>query len=325
MVHSSLKNSGLAAWFKVVQVQRVMLMILAIIGIGVASYPAAASWLTDRAQQSQIDAYARHVEENDSVELQAALKAAKAYNKTLPSGPLRDPYSTSIVPPDATFSSYSKQMRVSGTDVMGQLNVPSANINLPIYHGTDASSLDRGVGHLFGSSLPIGGKGTHSALTGHSGLPNGAMFTSLHDVKKGDIFSTSALGKTAYYRVDQISVVLPEETSKLALDRDKDYVTLITCTPVNVNTHRLLIRGERIPAPAEKSELVSAASQNSFPWWIFLPLIVLGGVSAVLFWPKRQAADEKVSLETKKSGAHGSRSTFDREDGSFKKDLESAR
>ncbi|QIM19200.1 class C sortase [Leucobacter coleopterorum] len=286
-------KSAVLKRLKSVTLQRVIMMAVAVVGVGIAVYPPAASWLTDRAQQSQIDAYAKHIESASSDELDGLLKKARDYNESLPNGPLQDPFSASGETPELATRDYLKQMKVVDTDVMAELNVPSAKINLPIYHGTGASSLDRGVGHLFGSSLPVGGEGTHSVLTGHSGLPNGAMFTSLHGVKKGDTFTISALGETIYYRVDQIKVVLPDDTTHLALEKNKDLVTLITCTPVNVNTHRLLIRGERIPAPTKKSELVSAATKAEFPWWIFPPIVVLGGISAILFWPNKKVRQQR--------------------------------
>ena len=133
---------------------------------------------------------------------------------------------------------------------MGTIKVPKQSINLPIYHGTSEEALASGAGHLYGTSLPVGGKSTHSVITGHRGLVEAMMFTRLDEVKKGDFFYIEVMGETLGYKVDNISVILPDDTSKLRIAPGEDRVTLMTCTPYGVNTHRLLISGHRVSIPA---------------------------------------------------------------------------
>ena len=141
---------------------------------------------------------------------------------------------------------YKKTLDVTGTGIMGYVEIPKINVSLPIYHGDDQAILQIAIGHIPGTSLPVGGKGTHSVLSGHRGLPSARLFTDIDQLKKGDIFMLQVMDNTLTYKVDQISVVLPSDMSKLQIDSNQDYCTLMTCTPYGVNTHRLLVRGHRI-------------------------------------------------------------------------------
>ena len=134
---------------------------------------------------------------------------------------------------------------------MGSVSIPKINVTLPIYHGTDKEILQIGVGHIEGTSLPVGGANTHCAISGHRGLTSSKLFTDIDQLAEGDVFKLSVLGETLTYEVDQIRIVLPDELNDLKIERDQDYCTLITCTPYGVNTHRLLVRGHRIPNDAE--------------------------------------------------------------------------
>lgn len=179
-------------------------------------------------------------------ELKKALENAKAYNDSLShSNILIDPFSKEAV--EAASEHYEEQLNLTGNGIMGYVNIPCIDEELPIYHGTAANTLERGVGHLIGSSLPIGGIGTHSVLTGHSGMANNKMFTDLTSLKVGDVFYLNVLNDTLAYQVDQIEKVLPYDSSLLGTVQGHDYCTLVTCTPLGVNTHRLLVRGTRIP------------------------------------------------------------------------------
>ena len=187
--------------------------------------------------------YDKAVEQLDTMELIAEKERAVAYNKTLQSGT------------DNTFSrealaeaeeSYWHLLNVRGDGIMGYIQIPKIGVELPIYHGTAEETLDKGVGHLLGTSLPVGGIGTHSVLTGHSGLAGTRMFSDLDQLKIGDVFYARVLDETHAYMVLDINTVLPEDTSKLEIDPQRESVTLVTCTPFGVNTHRLLVRGERI-------------------------------------------------------------------------------
>lgn len=161
--------------------------------------------------------------------------------------------------------------------------VPSIDVYLPIYHGTDSESLEKGAGHLENSSLPVGGKGTHSIISAHTGLPSAKMFDNLTEVKEGDVFYIHVLNRTLAYEVDQIKVVLPENVSDLLIDKNKDYVTLVTCTPYGINSHRLLVRGTRIPYKEAKKKDNSKKKGNTM-WKAYALMLVLAVVLIILLW-----------------------------------------
>ncbi|WGD36933.1 class C sortase [Lysinibacter sp. HNR] len=272
--------------------QRISLLLATILGLSVTLYPTAATWFTDTAQGGTLDAFANLAEHLPNDEKQRILDAAHDYNESLPQGELRDPYSlpnnTSSPSSDVT-DDYFKQLNLEGIDVMARVRIPSINVDIPTYHGTSMETLDRGSGHILGSSLPVGGEGTHSVITAHAGLPHARMFTDLPRVKKGETFSVTVLDEVLTYRVDQITVVEPHDISNLTITPGKDYLTLITCTPLHINSHRLLIRGERIPTPVGDPQLVSAQYQSAFPWWILIFVGLSAGAAVLLFTPARSA------------------------------------
>lgn len=265
---------------------------MTVVGLATMLYPTAASWFTSQAQAASIDAYAteaKHLPEGTKREL---LQRAREYNKSLPVGMLRDPYSEQNgkepgASGDAVTEDYLGQLRVPGTDTLAQLSIPDINVNIPVYHGTSAKTLDRGAGHLLGSSLPVGGQGSHSAITAHSGLPHARMFTSLPRLKVNDTFTVTVLDEKMSYRVDQIKTVTPDSIGELDIVPDKEYMTLITCTPINVNTHRLLVRGVRIPDAEAQAQHITAPAGAGFPWWIPVLIGVPSVVAAVLYAPAR--------------------------------------
>lgn len=193
----------------------------------------------------------------DTTALDAARAEAEEYNKTLVTIPEK-PYTKDALIKAA--ESYDTLLNVREDGLMGYVEIPAIGVNLPIYHGTEESTLDRGVGHLLGSSLPVGGLGTHCVLTGHSGLAGQKMFSDLNLLKAGDFFFLRVLGQTLAYKVVEIYTVLPEDTGKLTIDAGRDLCTLVTCTPYGVNSHRLLLRGER----TEYVEAVSVIEDADF-------------------------------------------------------------
>lgn len=199
----------------------------------------------EKSAGSTIESYKKQSKTYDQKQKEKALKEAKKYNQDLTRSAvqLTDPFKAKKS--DGETMVYNNILNLDQSGVMGYLEIPCISVNLPIYHGTDAEILERGVGHLAASSLPIGGKSTHSVLTGHTGLSSAKLFTDLTEMKKGDIFFIYVLDQTLAYKVDQISVVKPENTEKLQIVDGKDYVTLVTCTPYGVNDHRLLVRGVR--------------------------------------------------------------------------------
>ena len=193
------------------------------------------------------------MEQTDSAEIESIRESAAAYNKTITPGAVEEAYSQASI--RAASEDYVNQLNISGSGIMGYVEIPKIGADLPIYHGTGADSLDRGTGHLLGSSLPVGGESTHTIITGHSGMASQKMFTDLEQLREGDIFYLHVLDETLAYEVRAIHTVLPHDTTYLGIEPGEDLCTLMTCTPTGVNTHRLLVQGSRIPyVPAEETE-----------------------------------------------------------------------
>ena len=270
----------------------VVAVVVALVGGTILSYPIAAPWITDVIQADQLVTYRRGVDELDPAEVARLLDSAHDYNANLPNGPLRDPYvlnaSGEAVSLDEGRTRYDSELRIpdAGADTpMAQLTIPAISVNLPVYHGTSEETLTRGVGHFYGSGLPVGGTGVHPVLTAHSGYVDATLFDDLDKLQVGDTFAIQVLGELLHYRIDNIATVLPDESEMLRQVPGRDYVTLVTCTPRYVNTHRLLVRGERIDGAAatvadtDSTRLVTAPSVG-VPWWI---LVTLGPAVGTFF------------------------------------------
>ena len=256
-----------------------------VLGVAVLSYPFASN-LQNQIIQNGISEQQVEVVEQTSVEdLSAELAEAQAYNEALfESGVVvTDPFDASAV--NADVGSYDSLLNLVGDGVMGQLYIPSINVSLPIYHGTSDDVLRQGVGHLEGSSLPVGGASTHAVLTGHTGLPTARIFDALDELEVGDYFIVEVLGEDLAYEVYDIEVVLPDEMDSLRIQEGEDLVTLVTCTPYGVNTHRLLVHAERCDVPQEwldaqaeeDSPLAAAASALDVPL-----RLLLAGIAALV-------------------------------------------
>ena len=208
-----------------------------------------------------------------------ALDEARRYNEELLSSSIQltDPFKAKKTDGETLF--YNNILSLEGSGIMGYVKIPCISVNLPIYHGTSAEVLERGIGHLAASSFPIGGKSTHAVLTGHTGLSSAKLFTDLTEMKKGDLFFIHVLDKKLAYRVDQINVIRPEDTRKLQIIDGKDYVTLLTCTPYGVNDHRLLVRGIRTEYH-EKEELTKERPHHS-QWMVVYRRAILIGLLIV--------------------------------------------
>ena len=177
---------------------------------------------------------------------------ADAYNTALVPGTADDAYSREVLL--AASEDYEDLLNIAGNGIMGFVVIPKISVNLPINHGTDSQTLAAGVGHLLGSSLPVGGPNTHAVLTAHSGMSGQKMFSDIDELEIGDLFYLEVLGETLAYQVDQIKTVLPENTTYLQIAENEDFCTLVTCTPFGINTHRLLVRGERVPLETDADE-----------------------------------------------------------------------
>ena len=217
--------------------------VLILLALGVTLYPLISNMAGEKYRSLVETKYDKAVEKLNTLELIAEKEKAVEYNVILRS------VSGTVYSKEALAqaeASYSGLLNVRGDGIMGYVQIPKIGVELPIYHGTAEETLDRGVGHLLGSSLPVGGIGTHCVLTGHSGLAGTRMFSDLDQLQLGDVFYLKVLDETHAYTIMSINTVLPEDTSELAIDPTRDSVTLITCTPFGINTHRLLVRGERI-------------------------------------------------------------------------------
>ena len=220
-------------------ISTIFIILIFLVGLGFISYPTVSNLWNQAHQSRAIATYSKQVEKLDDSENKKMLKAARKYNKSL----LKKSDHWKLSKKDK--KKYESLLDVSGTGIMGYIEVPKIDCSLPIYHGTDEGALQIAIGHLEGSSLPVGGKSTHCVLSGHRVLPSARLFTDLDQMEEGDIFILNILGRKLAYEVDQIRVVLPEEMSDLEIEEGKDLCTLVTCTPYGINTHRLLVRGHR--------------------------------------------------------------------------------
>lgn len=262
--------------------KRTILIVLAaallLIAAGVTAYPMIANYINDKHQSAIRIEYAQEVEALEDSEIRDARQAAIAYNESLK--PIR--YDREAV--QAAAESYDDLLNLHGSGLMGYVEIPKIDVNLPIYHGTSEEVLQKGIGHLLGSSLPTGGEGFHSVLTGHSGLAGKRLFSDLDQLALGDCFYLHVLGKTLAYEVSEINRVLPHETELLTAVAGQDLCTLVTCTPYGVNTHRLLVRGSRVPYEETAEEIAKETPKEQVrSTWkeIYLQGLVIGGGSAL--------------------------------------------
>ena len=276
---------------KIITISLAVLFFL--LALGLTIYPLFSSRYNE-AHQSQIHTeYQEAVNALPDTAIPEARAAAQSYNKELWSSIVQyGSYSKDSV--TSAMEEYAGLLDLTGTGTMGYVHIPKLAVSLPIYHGTEEETLDRGVGHLIGSSLPIGGGSTHAILTGHSGLASQKMFSDLDKLEIGDTFYLEVLNKFLAYEVDQINTVLPHDTTYLGLEEGKDLCTLVTCTPFGVNTHRLLIRGHRIAytpedeespsiEPAETSEPVDSTWEQEYEKGVYFAIGVIVVICLILF------------------------------------------
>lgn len=223
-----------------------ILVLCVLAGIGILAYPFASNMLHDRKQDKIITEYDAEMENLAEEEKEQLLEQARQYNEDLIGNVvLSDPFDPEAM--EKISEEYDDILNYDGDGIMGYIEIPRIDVYEAIYHGTSDAVLAKGIGHLANTSLPVGGNGTHSVLSGHTGLPEAELFSNLEELKEGDVFYLHVLSETLAYQVDQIKVVEPSDTSDLLIDTDHDYVTLVTCTPYGINSHRLLVRGTRIP------------------------------------------------------------------------------
>ena len=253
--------------------------LLLIAGVGTMLYPRFSQWINTRHQDKVVDSYITQTEEYTDENLIEMREKAVRYNEKLAQSTvvMTDPFSEEAV--TISEKEYEDTLRVNEEGLMGIVTIDSISVRLPIYHGTSEEVLSKAVGHLQGTSLPIGGENTHSVLSAHTGMASARLFTDLPKMKEGDIFILTALGEDIAYKVYEIEVLLPEEIDSLSIQDDRDLATLITCTPFGVNSHRLLVYGERTELSQEEmSEILEGKEVD----YLFLGLVVIALVAFVV-------------------------------------------
>lgn len=245
-----------------------------LVGIGLLAYPSIANYWNQFHQSRAIMSYSEAVDSMSKEDYEKILKSAREYNERLAERGLH------WVMTDAEREEYMKELNIDGNGIMGYISVPKFHIRVPIYHGTEESVLQTAIGHLETTSLPVGGENTHCQISGHRGLPSARLFTDLDKIREGDTWTVTILNETLTYECDQIRIVEPEDLSELQLVEGKDLCTLITCTPYGINTHRLLVRGHRVPN-AQGSADVTADGIQIEPIYI-APVLAIPGIILLL-------------------------------------------
>lgn len=248
----------------------ILLAAALVTGLFLLIYPTASNWWNRLHQTYAVAGYVEQVADLSAEENQKLREEAEAYNQRL----FQSGEGVHTLTEEEE-KEYNSLLNITEDGIMGYVDIPKINVQLPIYHGTDEAILEVAVGHIPGSSLPVGGPNTHTVISGHRGLPSARLFTDIDQLREGDTFTLNVLDETLTYEVDQIRTVLPDELQDLAIQEGKDYCTLVTCTPYGVNTHRLLVRGHRIPNASDDVRIVADAVQVS-------PLMVAPVIAAVI-------------------------------------------
>lgn len=246
-----------------VSISTIILVVIMIAGAGIFLYPSISDWWNSMHATQAIAGYVEAVEALSEEEKEAMFDAARAYNESLPNG-------VNFNLSDEQYAEYKSILDITGTGIMGYVQIKSIGVNLPIYHTVDEGILQIAVGHIPGSSFPVGGERTHCVTSGHRGLPSAKLFSDLDKLGEGDTFTITVLDQTVTYMIDQIRIVLPEETDDLAIVDGEDYCTLTTCTPYGVNSHRMLMRGHRID---NLDGIALPAEAVQIPTYIVIPAV----------------------------------------------------
>lgn len=260
--------------------------LIILVGISVLLYPVVSTQWNNYIQRQVIEEYSSEITEIPQGQLNAAIEAAREYNANSGGGPILDPWLARVSEDNQDYQHYLEQL--SGLHAMSQVSIPSIDSSLPVYHGTTEEVLQKGLGHLYGTSLPVGGEGTHSIITGHTGLTTSTMWDNLVDVKEGDAIYVNTFGEKMKYQVTSTEVVLPHETESLAQQPGKDLITLITCTPYGLNSHRLLVHAERVPLDPE-DENAFDQKNRIVQWWMWALLIIaLLAIAYLIHWIRKE-------------------------------------
>lgn len=260
-------------------------VVLVIIGLLVVLYPVVATQWNNAKQLRAAQEYSKVEGNLPKEQLNRSLDSARRYNEDRATGPILDPWLARVSEDNTEYKAYLAEL--ADQEAMGRVVVPAAGADLPVFHGTSEAVLQRGAGHLFGTHLPVGGDSTHSVITAHTGLSNATLFDNLKKVAVGDVFYVAVAGEKLKYEVETVDVVLPHETDGLAVQANRDLMTLITCTPYGINTHRLLVTGHRVPMDAS-DEAAFADKGLGWQWWMWAILAAAAViVAALVAWTRR--------------------------------------
>lgn len=267
-----------------------ILVLIGLTGVGLITYPSFSNWWNSFHQSRAVAGYAEAVANLDREEYDRIIGEAEEYNKRLAKSGLLWKMSAS------EEEEYNEILDVTGNGIMGYIDIPKIHITLPIYHGTEDTVLQVAIGHLTGTSLPVGGESSHCVVSGHRGLPSARLFTDLDKMVEGDTWTINVLDRTLTYEVDQIRVVEPSDLSDLQITPGQDYCTLVTCTPYGINTHRLLVRGHRIANAQGDANVVADALQIETTYvavFVAVPILILLFIAAMIMTGRKRAAKSK--------------------------------
>lgn len=285
-----------------------LIIFLFLAGASTVIYPMASNLFYEENQSHVLEEYDETMEQLAQEELDRERQAAQEYNRSLLESEafLTDPFDPELVL-DPTVEPYASLLNLEGNGIMGYVEIPKISVNLPIYHGTTAQVLEQGIGHLQNTSLPVGGESTHTVLTGHTGLAGKRLFTDLSQLEEGNLFYLHVLGETLAYQVEAIYIVEPDQTEHLVVETGWDLVTLVTCHPYGINTHRLLVQGTRIPYEVALAQQVQEDVPQETSVWeqeyykailiclaIYIPLTV---TVVLLVSRRRKQADKELTAE----------------------------
>ncbi|ABG82676.1 class C sortase [Clostridium perfringens] len=265
-------------------VKKIYIVLIFILGLSIAFYPLISDQWNKYRANKLIANYDNVVKEIKPDEIKKKIDDARKYNETLIGGVVPDAFSVRNGVKDKEYESL---LNINNDGIIGSVEIPSIDVNIPIYHYTTDEVLAKGAGHLFGSSLPVGGESSHTVISAHRGLPSAKLFTDLDQLKEGDLFYFHVCGEIFAYKVDQILVVEPEQTSELAIKEGEDLATLFTCTPYSINSHRLLVRGHRVPYDKKEEIQEKEKVKNVQPYFLIVEIAcIIGGILLALILVK---------------------------------------
>lgn len=282
---------------------KIFIVIIFLFGLSLLLYPFIANQWNGYRQKRLISSYDQTVAEQEAsegIDYEAEWERAASYNEALLPSILPDSFA--VAEASGEDEEYMSCLNITGNGMMGKVEIPKIDITIPIFHTTEEEVLQNAAGHLEGSSLPIGGENSHAVISAHRGLPSAALFTDLDKLEEGDHFLLHILDDTLCYQVDKISVVEPEDTAVLAVEDGEDLVTLLTCTPYGVNSHRLLVRGRRVPYELEeikdeKLSLTNMSLHTNYLLWVIVGLVVTAIFSLVLYRREKKLERRKKESE----------------------------